>query len=104
MSKEIDFKDVVDRLDELITLFKLANYDKIKKGKNEIMKDPVSRKIIELADGTREYNVLAEEVAKITGKSERTVKSRISELSDKGAIKGKRAGKKVYYETIDLFK
>ena len=68
------------------------------------MKDPTSRKIIELADGTREYNVLTEEVAKITGKSKRTVKRRISELSEKGVIKGKRAGRKVYYETTDLFK
>jgi len=103
MNEEVTLKDVVDRLDQLIVLLKLANRDVIKKVKEEIMKDPVSRKILELADGTREYTTLAKEVAKITDKSERTVKARISELSELGAIRGRRKGIKVYYETTGLY-
>jgi len=103
MSKEITLKDVVDRLDQLIVLLKLANRDIIRKIKEGIMKDPVSRKILELADGTREYTVLAEEVSKATGKSVRTVKARISDLSEKGVIRGVRKKGKVYYQPTGLY-
>lgn len=103
MSEEATLKDVVDRLDQLIALWKLANQEIIEKAKNEIMKDPVSRKILELADGTREYTVLADEVAKATGKSTRTVKARISKLADKGVIRGLRKGGKVYYQPTSIF-
>lgn len=103
MSKEVTLKDVVDRLDQIIVLLKLANRDVIRKTKEEIMKDPVSRKILELADGTREYTVLAEEVSKATGRSVRTVKARISELSEKGAIRGVRKRGRVYYQPTGLY-
>lgn len=87
----------------MIVLWKLTNRDIIRKIKEEIMEDPVSRKILEFADGTREYTVLAEEVSKATGKSVRTVKARISELSEKGAIRGIRRGGKVYYQPTGLY-
>ena len=103
MKDEITLKDVVDRLDLLIYLLKSINEEKIRKTKEKILKDPVSRKILELADGTKEYGALAEEVARETGMSERTVKSRISELSDIGAIRKIRVGRKVYYVTTGLY-
>ena len=103
MNEEVTLKDVVDRLDQLIVLWKLTNQEVIKKIKNEIEKDQVSKKILEFADGTREYTVLVEEVAKATGKSTRTVKGRISELASKGVIRGIRKGGKVYYQPTGIF-
>jgi len=102
MNEEVTLKDVVQRLDQLIALWKLTNRDLIRKIKNEIMKDEISRKILELADGSREYTLLAEEVAKLTGKTSRTVKSRIAELSEMGIIRGTRKKGKVYYETTGV--
>lgn len=103
MSEETSLKDVVDRLDQLITLWKIANIDVLKKTKKEIMKDVVSKKILQLADGTREYSALADEVARATGKTSRTVKDRMADLVEKGAIKGVRKGRKVYYEITGLY-
>lgn len=103
MSKEVTLKDVVDRLDLLISLLKSVNEEKIQAIKQQIVGDPVFKKILELADGTREYSVLADEVAKATGKSIRTVKAKISELSEKGAIQGVRKGRKVYYQNTGLY-
>ena len=103
MSEEVTLKDVVYRLDLLIALLKSINEEKIREVKQHILKDPVCMKILELADGNREYSVLAEEVAKITGKSIRTVKARISELAEKGAIRGIRKGRKVYYQNTGLY-
>ena len=100
MSEEVTLKDVVDRLDLLIALLKSINEEKIRAVKQQILRDPVSRKILELADGTREYSLLADEVAKATGKSIRTVKARISELSEKGAIRGVRNGKKATMKVL----
>ena len=103
MSEDVTLKDVVNRLDQLIVLWKLANRAVIRKTKEEIMKDPVSKEILNLADGTREYTALAEEVSQATGKSPRTVKTRISELSENGAIFGVRKGVKVYYQPTGLY-
>ena len=103
MNEEVTLKDIIDRLDLLIALLKLANMDTISKIKKDLEKDPVSKKLLELADGTREYTTLAEEVAKITGKSDRTVKAKISKLTEIGALRGIRKGNKVYYQNTGLY-
>ncbi len=103
MSEKISLKDVVDRLDQLIILWKLANRSIIQKFKEDITKDPISRKILDLADGSRDYTTLAEEVSQATGKSSRTAKGRISELSEKGAIRGIKKEGKVYYQSTGLY-
>lgn len=89
----------------MIILWKFANREIIRGVKEEITKDQVSRKILELADGSRDYTILAEEVskAKATGKTTRTVKARISELSEKGVIRGIRKGGRVYYQPTGLY-
>ena len=100
---EVTLKDVIKRLDLLIALLKSINDEKIQAIKQQILRDPVSRKILELADGTKEYNFLAEEVANATGRSIRTVKAKFSQLSDKGAIQGIRKGRKVCYQNTGLY-
>jgi len=97
MSKEASMKDVVDKLDTLIALMKLVYSEPIKRVREQITSDPIFRAILELADGTREYTVLAEEVARRTGKHIRTVKAKISKLLEIGAIRAIRQGKRVYY-------
>lgn len=97
MSEKTSIRDVVDRLDTLIALMKLVYSEPIKQVREQITLDPVFRTILELADGTREYNVLAEEVARRTGRHVRTVKAKISKLLEMGAIRAVRQGKRVYY-------
>jgi len=101
--KEVTLKDVVDKLIELIALHKAIYREKLKEIKKQIIGDDVSRTILELADGSREYSSIVEESSKLTGKSERTVQRRISELLEIGAIRPIRKGRKVYYVTTGLY-
>lgn len=103
MTEEASLKDVVDRLDQLISLWKLANLETIRKIKDEIMKDPIFRRILQLADGSRDRKTLAEKVAKSMGKTSRTVSSRITELVEKGALQGIRRGNKTFYKRTGLY-
>lgn len=64
---------------------------------NEIKKDKVSLKILELADGSLSSGDIAKKVHELLGISEITVKRRLSELSEKGLILPKRDGQKIFY-------
>ena len=103
MSDEYTTKDIVDRLDQLIALWKLANREELGKIKNEIEKDDISKKILELTseDGLA-YSELAENVAKLTNRGKRTVELRIMRLSDLNLLNKKREGKKVLYSNSGI--
>jgi len=97
MSVKESIKEIVNGLDTLIALIKLVYREPIKRVREQIISDPVFRVILELADGTREYSVLAEEAARRTSKHVRTVKAKISKLLEIKVIRAVRKGKKVYY-------
>ena len=98
MSDSFTTKDVVKRLDQLIAIMKLSNAEKLNQYKKDIEKDDVSQAILDLvSEEPLDYSTLAEKEAAKTGKSERTVKSRIAELSDKKILMTKREGRKKYY-------
>lgn len=97
MRKEESIRDVVNRLDALIALVKLIYSEPLKRVRRQITSDPVFRAILELADGTREYSTLAEDVSRRTGKHVRTVKAKISKLLEIGVLRTIRQGKRVYY-------
>ena len=88
---DYSYKDIVERLDLLISLQKLAFKDEILTLRNTINEDDVSRSILEyLEEVPLDYTTLSEKVSKKTGKSERTVKTRISDLTDKNVLKKSR--------------
>ncbi|MFQ5884600.1 MAG: winged helix-turn-helix domain-containing protein [Thermoplasmata archaeon] len=55
-----------------------------------------------LADENLSYSDLVKAVSDGLSVSERTVKRRISELSEKGILVSRRKGKEVYYENSGL--
>ena len=98
MGPEYTNKEIVERLDQLIAIMKLSNADKLDQYRKEIKKDVVSQAILDLVSNEPlDYSTLSEKVADKTGKSERTVKSRIAELSDKKILTTKREGRKTFY-------
>jgi len=91
-------KDIVERLDLLIALMKLANLKTLEEYRKNIQKDVVSDTILKLVDEEpMDYSTLAEKTAEKTRKSERTAKSRIAELTDKKILSKKREGGKTLY-------
>ncbi|MHA1972626.1 MAG: hypothetical protein ACTSW1_06530 [Candidatus Hodarchaeales archaeon] len=91
-------KEIVERLDLLIALQKLAFKDEIANLKKTINDDAVSRNILNYLDEEPlDYSTLSEKVSEKTGKSERTVKSRISDLTEKNVLKKSRREGKTFY-------
>ena len=103
MSDEYTTKDIVNRLDLLIALWKLANREELSKIKNEIEKDDISKRILELtSEDDLGYSELAENVAKLTNKGKSTVELRIIRLAGLKVLNKKRAGKKVLYSNSGI--
>lgn len=89
--------DMEKKLDTLIALYKIGLRKELRALSDEIKSDLISTKILELVDGTLPSGELVIKIAKITGVSEKTVKRRISDLSEKGLLTSNREGLKVYY-------
>lgn len=96
-------KEISHKLSQLIVLTKLSNSKVIAETKEEIRKDPVSRALLDLADGTLSSAQLKDKVIQQTNTSEATVKRRISDLTEKGALISTRKGKEIYYENSGLY-
>lgn len=101
MSDTYTDKDIVERLDQLIAIMKLANKSQLDAQKELISKDDMSQAILELlTDGPMDYSTLAEKAAQKSGKSDRIAQSRIADLTDSKILAKKREqGKTLYYNS-----
>lgn len=103
MSEEVKIlEEISHKIDQLISLLKLSNFDALNRVAREIMKDKVTKKILELADGSLSYSDLAGRVSDELGVAEITVKRKISRLREIGLLIPKKRGKEVYYENSGL--
>lgn len=96
-------KEISDKLDQLILLLKLSNREKLESFKKMVEKDKVSKRILELADGTVTYSDLVKKISEEMKVVEITVKKKISSLKEWGFLKTRREGREVYYENSGLF-
>lgn len=96
-------KEISKKLSQLIVLWKITNIETIKNRKEEIVKDETSKKILELADGQLSSSLLKHEIIKEYEVSERTIKRRLRELLDLGALVMNRKGSEIYYENSGLY-
>jgi len=104
VSDEIDLlKEISRKLSQLIILFKMTNQEKIDEVRKEIKEDNVTRSILDFADGSLSVKSLKEKVVKSTKVSEKTVRNRIYELVDKGALIVNKKGKESFYESSGLY-
>lgn len=95
-------KEISHKLDQLIALWKLDNWESLKKFEKEIKKDKVYSKVLKYADGSLSYSDLSKKVANETGAAEITVKQKISILKERKILITKRKGRFVHYENSGL--
>lgn len=96
-------KEISHKLSQLIVLTRLSNAKVIAETKEAIKKDPASVAILALADGSLTSSQINAKVQEKTKLSERTVKGRIADLIEKGALNAFRKGNEVYYENSGLY-
>lgn len=95
-------REMSRKLDLLVTLLKLSNRDVLERFREEVKKDKVATKILELANEPITYSDLVRKVATETGAAEITVKKKISMLKEMGFLMSRREGREVYYENTGL--
>lgn len=95
--------EILEKLQNIELLLKIGNREVINKFQDEIKTDRVSKRILDLADGTLSYSDLAKKVAQNENVAQITVKKKISNLKSTGFLITRRQGNSVYYEKSDLF-
>lgn len=95
-------EEISNKVSQLISLTRLANSDLIRKKKEEVNKDLVCVRILELSDGTLPSNQFKQKISTETNVSEKTVQRSISELIDVGALIAVRKGREIYYQNSGL--
>lgn len=96
-------REISKKLSQLIVLWKISNFETLKDRKKEIEQDEISKKILELANGQLSSSLLKQEVITACSTSEATVKRRLRQLLDFGALVIKRTGNEIYYENSGLY-
>ena len=96
-SQNDELKRMNSRLDQILSLLKIANKKALDEARSALQSDKTAAKILELCAQPISYMELAKQVAAQTGVAEVTVKRRISELKDSGVLLSERQGKEVLY-------
>jgi len=92
-------KEISRKLDKLIALWKVSNREVIRKVAEEISRDKIAAKILEITkEEPQTYSNIARRVSVELGVAEITVKLKISKLKGFGFLIARREGRIVYYE------
>lgn len=102
MTEEEELKSIAHRLDILIAISRLANRERIQAYSNQIKQDVVYAKILENTLEPMTYGNLSRAVAEATNTAEITVKRKIADLREIGAIAVQRQGREAIYENTGL--
>ena len=94
--------DVVRRLDRLISVFELAHREELQRARAVIRSDETNVEILQHAADEMPAGVLSQAVRKKTGQSPATVKRRIADLVEIGALERIGTGGKVAYRATGL--
>jgi hypothetical protein len=95
-------EDVVERLDRLIGLIELGMREQLEGGRARVRAEPTYAAILEKTDKEISAGKLISSVASKTKQSDRTVKRRVAELIEMGAIRRTGAGNSVSYQATGL--
>lgn len=97
-------EDIINRLDTIISLLKLAHREPLAIVRQELAGDDVSAAILEATAGDQPVSagVLKSKAIKATGESESTVKRRIAALVAMGALAKQGGGHTTAYKSTGL--
>ncbi len=92
-------KEISQKLDKLIALWKVSNREIIRKVSEDISRDKIAAKILEITrEEPQTYSNITRKVSDELGVAEITVKLKISKLKGLGLLVARREGRVVYYE------
>lgn len=94
--------EIVERLDQLIAMFALANRDSLSQASREVRSDAVSAAILDAAEDWISAGELTKKIATEGKVSDRTVRNRISDLLTTRALKRDGSGPSVRYRSSGL--
>lgn len=98
-----DQDQVVERLDKMLALLRLAFADRIQVARDEVVSNPVNRAILErTTEGWVGAGDLTREVMKASGQSNSGVRGRIAALVDSEILTKRGAGPKTEYRSTGL--
>lgn len=98
-----EIEDVVERLDRLIALLRLAYSDRIQAARDLIAPHPVDRALLEhAADEWLGAGELKKLVMDSTGQSNSTVKARLASLVEAEVLSKRGAGPKTEYRSTGI--
>jgi predicted HTH transcriptional regulator len=97
-------EDILNRLDTIISLLKLAHRERLAEVREELAADDVSAAILEATAGDQPVSAgsLKNKVMKATGESESTVKRRIAGLVAMDALSKQGGGPTTAYKSTGL--
>jgi len=93
---------VVERLDRILSILRVAHADKIDELRSTIRNHPVDAAILDRALDWTPAGDLRKAVAKSAGQSERNVNNRIGDLIALGALEKQGAGRATAYRSTGL--
>ena len=102
MTEEEELKSIVHKLDVIIAISRLANKERIDAYSTQMKQDAVYAKILENTIEPMTYGNLSRAVAEATNTAEITVKRKIADLREIGAVAVKRQGREAMYENTGL--
>ena len=95
-------EDLIERLDRIAAILKLAFREEIDGARTAIRADTVSAEILELTSGWVAAGQLKSSVISKTGQSKPTVERRIASLVEQGALERRGAGTATSYRSTGL--
>ena len=103
MTEETDLlRQILQKLDAMVAIQRLTNRSALDALRAELESDKVAKAILEHCTYPVPYSDLVAIAARDSGANERTVKRRISELSERGLISSLRRGQQVFYENSGI--
>ena len=98
----MDNQDLGEKLDQLISITKLANWSAIAASQAEVRSDGINAAILDASTDWVRSGKMQEAVAKKTKSSTRTVRDRIGDLVTMGALETRGGGPSTEYKANGL--
>jgi predicted LPLAT superfamily acyltransferase len=104
VEKEQILQKILDQLDLLVNLSKVAYADKISQVKNKVSEDSVMAAILEMVQVQEDLPTgsLVTVVGERVKQKERTIRARLSDLVSMGVLKVEKIGKNSFYRSTGL--
>lgn len=100
--EDAQYEQLMGRLDVLIGLLQVAHAPQLEAAREDLLSDPVAKRLLEATEDWISAGSLAGAVANACGVSERTVQRTMAELLKRGILRNRRAARSLEYKTTGI--